>query len=254
MTNTLLLARFETKGKRGLYLKHVFLRGLRATSLNMATTMVLAGCAIPVVEEPRTIIQMRPNLHFNTCTQNCETPSDDVEEVLPVAEPEANPETTVEAVEKESTPKETGPQEQATNPVEEKAAPSEIEDPTGTDTAKPEEEQIPDAATGEYTIWIDAPGKVASGSTLKVLIRVRDPDGNPVNTSLLQGSKFTVTWQGPGLLFQGTPEATDADGEAQFVVLLGANDSGSASVLVIFNTDNSDPFSDILGFKQIDIG
>ncbi|WP_138274903.1 beta strand repeat-containing protein [Rhodoluna limnophila] len=85
------------------------------------------------------------------------------------------------------------------------------------------------------------PATVVPGSTLVFTGYLKDVYGNAVDTD--QGvagttPSFSVTYSGPGFIVGGsTPTATDADGKFTFTVILGVNDSGSATVSVKYDAD-----------------
>jgi hypothetical protein len=80
-------------------------------------------------------------------------------------------------------------------------------------------------ATGT-TLVVDAPASVVPGSTLVVKATLADKYGNPVSPT----ADVVVSYDGPGLPLS-TPTAF-VEGKLQFGVLLGANDSGTATVTV----------------------
>ena len=102
-------------------------------------------------------------------------------------------------------------------------------------------------------ITVDAPDAVLPGTTVTFTISVVDKFGNPVTTdsSLTAGSVFndgttsattpglTVTYTGPGLRIGDLPTKTDANGQAKVTVLLGSNDSGSASLTAQYDGDTN---------------
>ena len=85
------------------------------------------------------------------------------------------------------------------------------------------------AAAGVSTgtaLVVDAPASVVPGSTLVVKATLADKYGNAVSPT----SDVVVSYEGPGLPLT-TPTAF-VDGALQFGVLLGTNDSGTATVTV----------------------
>jgi hypothetical protein len=86
----------------------------------------------------------------------------------------------------------------------------------------------PAAVTTGSALVVDAPAAVAPGSTLVVKATLKDKYGNTVDAAAAQ--KVTVSYNGPGLPLS-TPTAF-VDGALQFGVLLGSNDSGTATITV----------------------
>jgi hypothetical protein len=84
------------------------------------------------------------------------------------------------------------------------------------------------AVTTGTVLVVDAPASVVPGSTLVVKATLADKYGNPVSAGATQ--KVVVSYDGPGLPLS-TPTAF-VEGKLQFGVLLGANDSGTATVTV----------------------
>lgn len=84
------------------------------------------------------------------------------------------------------------------------------------------------AAAGVNTgsqVTLVAPTKVTPGSTMTISGVLSDKYGNPVQDA------STITYDGPGLLVPSAlPTTTDADGKFSFKVILGANETGSATV------------------------
>ena len=95
-------------------------------------------------------------------------------------------------------------------------------------------------------LTISAPAKVGSGTTVTVSGKLVDKFGNPVAvthaltaTPASTDRGFVVTYDGPGLVIGSLPTATDANGAFSFKVLLGANDTGSATVTASYDLDGN---------------
>ena len=101
------------------------------------------------------------------------------------------------------------------------------------------------SATQDYTFatpttggsaWnVTAPASVLPGTTLKVSAILVDKFGGVVNTD---ASKIKVVYTGPGYVTSTIANETDADGAVSFSVLLGAADTGSATVKFIYAGTN----------------
>jgi hypothetical protein len=101
------------------------------------------------------------------------------------------------------------------------------------------------AAAAENTataITLTAPATIEPGKTLLVSGVLADKYGNAVDTDQTGQTTtqtFSVAYDGPGLIVGDLPTATDADGKFAFRVLLGATDTGSATVTVKYDADGS---------------
>ena len=93
--------------------------------------------------------------------------------------------------------------------------------------------------TSGTVLTLDAPANILPGRTLVVTGTVADKFGNPVNTSTGTTSTLVVSYTGPGLIVGSLPTETDASGAFSFRVLLGANETGSASVSASYDADGS---------------
>ncbi len=112
----------------------------------------------------------------------------------------------------------------------------------------------PAAATAGTVLTVDAPATVLPGRTLVVSAKLVDKFGNAVDTAATHAK---VTYDGPGLIVGDLPTQTDENGALSFRVLLGAADSGSASVTVKVSTDADTTFDetgDLSVSKTITIG
>ena len=90
------------------------------------------------------------------------------------------------------------------------------------------------AATSTGAEWIvTAPAYALPGQTFKVTAKLVDAYGNPVGVDTGATSDteaILTTYSGPGIVFGTLPDETSATGEASYSVLLGANDTGSATM------------------------
>ncbi len=112
----------------------------------------------------------------------------------------------------------------------------------------------PAAATAATVLTVDAPATVLPGRTLVVTAKAVDKFGNGVDVAATHAS---VTYTGPGLIVGTLPDQTDANGELTFRVLLGAADSGSATVVVKISADADTTFDetgDLSVTKTVTIG
>jgi hypothetical protein len=95
---------------------------------------------------------------------------------------------------------------------------------------------------GEGTsLVVTAPAAVKPASTFQVKAKLSDAFGNGVDTA---AGRMKVTYTGPGIIFGTLPTETDANGELQFSVLLGANDTGSVSVTVSYDQNGDGDYVD----------
>ena len=98
---------------------------------------------------------------------------------------------------------------------------------SGTATAATQKYTFAAATTGGSAWAVTAPSNVLPGTTLKVSAILTDAQGGIVDTT---GSLVRITYTGPGYVTSTLPTDTDADGKVSFTVLLGAGDSGAATV------------------------
>ena len=106
------------------------------------------------------------------------------------------------------------------------------------------------------TLTLNVPAVVVPGSTLQITGSLVDAFGNAVSADGT-GEDFNFTYTGPG--YAGTvPTATSAvDGSFSYNVLLGANDSGTATVVVGYDLNEDGDYADtgdILVSKTVVIG
>jgi hypothetical protein len=92
------------------------------------------------------------------------------------------------------------------------------------------------APTSGGTTWtVTAPVSVLPGATLKYSAKLTDEFGAAVDTTL---SVVRITYTGPGYVTATLPTDTDKDGIVSFTVLLGAGDTGSATVKLEYANTN----------------
>jgi hypothetical protein len=109
-------------------------------------------------------------------------------------------------------------------------------------------------ATAATVLTVDAPAYILPGRTLVVTAKAVDKFGNGVDVADTHAS---VTYTGPGLVVGSLPTQTDANGELSFRVLLGANEVGSATVVVKVSADADTTFDetgDLAVTKIVTIG
>ena len=91
------------------------------------------------------------------------------------------------------------------------------------------------------TSWtVTAPTSVLAGSTFQYKAKLTDKYGNGVTVA---APDIKVTYVGPGLIVGNLPTVTDASGELSFSVLMGSNDSGTATVTVSYDQGSDDDFT-----------
>jgi hypothetical protein len=117
----------------------------------------------------------------------------------------------------------------------------------------------PALATAGRNVAVDAPVSVAPGSTLLVKVKLTDRYGNAVRNNdgagtLQANHAVNVAYTGPGLIVGTVTNQTDANGEIELRVLLGANDRGTATVSATFKNGNAATTNDIVVQKTIIIG
>ncbi|SCX05866.1 hypothetical protein [Candidatus Aquiluna sp. UB-MaderosW2red] len=95
--------------------------------------------------------------------------------------------------------------------------------------------------SGDATLVVTTPANVMPASTFQVKAKLSDELGNPVDTA---AGRIKVTYTGAGIVFGTLPTETDANGELQFSVLLGANDTGTISVTVSYDQNADKDFVD----------
>jgi len=105
------------------------------------------------------------------------------------------------------------------------------------------------AVTAVKTITFAGPSYAGPGSTFSVVASLADVFGNGVDLDIAENSgagngvtdsgTFSVTYTGPGVNFGALPVVTDANGEAKVQVLLGSNDTGTATITVTWDRDGT---------------
>jgi hypothetical protein len=93
-----------------------------------------------------------------------------------------------------------------------------------------------------YTVNLVTPAFAAPGTSFKVEGQVRDVNGNPVVIATAgtgANPTLTVTYNGPGLVSGTLPTTTNAAGTFSFFVLLGSNDSGTATIGATYDADGT---------------
>ena len=95
---------------------------------------------------------------------------------------------------------------------------------------------------GEGTsLVVTTPAAVKPASTFQVKAKLADAYGNGVDTA---AGRVKVTYTGAGIVFGTLPTETDANGELQFSVLLGSNDTGTVSVTVSYDQNGDADYVD----------
>jgi hypothetical protein len=94
---------------------------------------------------------------------------------------------------------------------------------------------------GDATLVVTTPANVMPASTFQVKAKIADSLGNGLDTA---AGRVKVTYTGAGIVFGTLPTETDANGELQFSVLLGANDSGNISVTVSYDQNGDGDYVD----------
>ena len=105
------------------------------------------------------------------------------------------------------------------------------------------------------TLTINAPDNVSPGTTLKITGSLVDAFGNPV-TADGTDEDFILTYSGPGYA-GAVPTAISADGTFTYNVLLGAGDSGTATITAAYDLDEDGDYTDtgdIVTTKTVTVG
>ena len=92
-------------------------------------------------------------------------------------------------------------------------------------------------------LTVTMPAAAKPGSTFQVKVALKDAFGNSVTSA---AAAMRVTYTGAGLVFGTLPTVTDANGEINFSVLLGSNDTGTASVTASYDQNGDADFIDTL--------
>jgi hypothetical protein len=93
---------------------------------------------------------------------------------------------------------------------------------------------------------------------VKVTVTLTDKYGNPVSVNGAANSAnpgVVIAYNGPGLLVGNgvgaITQSTDADGQVSFSVILGANDSGTATVTATYNeSGNTTAAADVITVQK----
>ena len=111
------------------------------------------------------------------------------------------------------------------------------------------------AATDSATsLTVSAPDNILPGRTLAVTGLLTDRFGNPRTSAATD--PFAVTYSGPGYA-QVMPTATNANGAFAFNVLLGSNDTGTATITAYYDIDGDGLYTstgDLVVTKTVTIG
>jgi hypothetical protein len=89
------------------------------------------------------------------------------------------------------------------------------------------------AATTGKTLTLDAPAYIVPGKTLTITGKLVDKYGNAVATNS-SVADFKVAYTGPGFVVATLPTETDSTGAFSVSVLLGAADSGTATLTATY--------------------
>ena len=98
-------------------------------------------------------------------------------------------------------------------------------------------------------LTVNAPATAGSGTTLSISGSLADKYGNAVSTDGT-GEGFKLTYTGPGY-FGTAPANVSTDGTFAFNVLLGTNDSGTATVVVGYDQNDATATADYVDAKDI---
>ena len=93
-----------------------------------------------------------------------------------------------------------------------------------------------------YTLSLDTPASILPGRTLVITGSLVDKFGNPV-TADGTDEDFVLTYSGPGYK-AAAPTAISADGSFTWSILLGSNDTGTATVTAAYDLDEDGDYTD----------
>jgi len=117
----------------------------------------------------------------------------------------------------------------------------------------------PALATAGTTLVLTAPVSALPGSTMTLKAKLTDKYGNAVQVT--DTADILVTYVGPGIQFGTLPTTTDKNGELSVGVLLGSNDTGSATFTVSYDRSSDGDFTgttatdlDIVMSKTVVVG
>ena len=105
------------------------------------------------------------------------------------------------------------------------------------------------------TLTLNTPASILPGRTLVITGSLVDKFGNPV-TADGTGEDFNLTYSGPGYK-NVAPTVISADGTFTWSILLGSNDSGTATVTAAYDLDGDGDYTDtgdLVVTKSIIIG
>ena len=115
------------------------------------------------------------------------------------------------------------------------------------------------AATTGTSLVVTAPASALPGSTFQVTATLTDKYGNPVAVSTT--TDVLVEYNGPGIVFGTLPNTFNAKGQLTFAVLLGSNDSGTATLTVSYDQSSDGDFTgtatgdlDLVVAKTVTVG
>jgi hypothetical protein len=97
------------------------------------------------------------------------------------------------------------------------------------------------ADSGTKVSFTGTPASAAPGATFQVVATLQDAYNNTVDAT---AGDVKVTYSGPGIVFGTLPNDTDAAGQAKFAVLVGAADSGTATITFAYDTNADGDTSD----------
>lgn len=90
---------------------------------------------------------------------------------------------------------------------------------------------------------------VSKGSTFRIVGTLTDAFGNPVTVpTQAVGATLpvlSVSYAGPGIVFGTLPTSTDVNGQFAFNVLVGANDTGTATVTASYDVDGDGSLTEL---------
>jgi hypothetical protein len=92
------------------------------------------------------------------------------------------------------------------------------------------------------TLTLNVPSNAVPGTTLRITGSLVDAFGNPV-TADGTDEDFVLVYNGPGFA-QTAPTAVSADGTFSMNVLIGANDTGTATVTAAYDLDEDGDYTD----------
>jgi hypothetical protein len=97
------------------------------------------------------------------------------------------------------------------------------------------------ADSGTKVSFTGTPLSAVPGATFQVVATLQDAYNNTVDAT---AGDVKVTYTGPGIVFGTLPNDTDSAGQAKFAVLVGAADSGTATITFAYDTNADGDTSD----------